>query len=287
MQLDKTRIAIRERDFPDIFDLSLQWVRAHFAAWLGWSLLGALPCGLINWWLLLPLQVPQSSSAPVTRWLYFYILPMAVLVAIETPLASAFLTRYIGHALFFDRPEPRMVLRDVAASLGQLLVEFILRGLFLVPALVVPPEYRLIPLVLLGWVPYIWFPFFNEIILLERNPLVGKKNRVSSWKRSGVFHQGARSDQFGRGILSLLVVFAMSAGFSISLWYMVQSFLLGATGLDTPFFTIYAPIGLWLAVSFFAVVRYLCYLDLRIRNEGWEVELLMRAEAARLTRQAT
>ena len=30
------------------------------------------------------------------------------------------------------------------------------------------------------------------------------------------------------------------------------------------------------------VVRYLEYLDLRIRYEGWEVELFMRAEAARL-----
>jgi hypothetical protein len=29
------------------------------------------------------------------------------------------------------------------------------------------------------------------------------------------------------------------------------------------------------------VVRFLSYLDTRIRNEGWEVELLLRAEASR------
>jgi hypothetical protein len=29
-------------------------------------------------------------------------------------------------------------------------------------------------------------------------------------------------------------------------------------------------------------VRFLSYLDLRIRHEGWEVELLMRAEGLRL-----
>jgi hypothetical protein len=34
--------------------------------------------------------------------------------------------------------------------------------------------------------------------------------------------------------------------------------------------------------AYFSVVRFLSYLDLRIRHEGWEVELLMRAEALRM-----
>jgi hypothetical protein len=34
-----------------------------------------------------------------------------------------------------------------------------------------------------------------------------------------------------------------------------------------------------------SVVRFLSYLDLRIRHEGWEVELRMRAEGAQLVRQ--
>ena len=47
------------------------------------------------------------------------------------------------------------------------------------------------------------------------------------------------------------------------------------------------PLAAWVVVGYFAVVRFLAYLDRRIRCEGWEVELLMRAEAARLTRQLT
>jgi hypothetical protein len=42
------------------------------------------------------------------------------------------------------------------------------------------------------------------------------------------------------------------------------------------------PAILWLLAAYFSVVRFLDYLDLRIRHEGWEVELLMRAEALRL-----
>ena len=50
-------------------------------------------------------------------------------------------------------------------------------------------------------------------------------------------------------------------------------------------YTLYYPLALWLVMGFFAVVRFLGYLDLRIRREGWEVELMMRAEGAQLERQ--
>ena len=44
------------------------------------------------------------------------------------------------------------------------------------------------------------------------------------------------------------------------------------------------PATLWMVAAYFTVVRFLGYLDLRIRREGWEVELLMRAELDRWTR---
>ena len=46
-----------------------------------------------------------------------------------------------------------------------------------------------------------------------------------------------------------------------------------------------ATLAIWIVVGYFSVVRFLSYLDLRIRREGWEVELRMRAEGARLTRR--
>jgi hypothetical protein len=42
------------------------------------------------------------------------------------------------------------------------------------------------------------------------------------------------------------------------------------------------PLALWVVVGWFSIMRFLSYLDLRIRHEGWEVELLMRAEALRM-----
>jgi hypothetical protein len=45
--------------------------------------------------------------------------------------------------------------------------------------------------------------------------------------------------------------------------------------------TYYWPISLWIVAGIMAVVRFLSYLDIRIRQEGWAVELRMRAEAIR------
>ena len=42
------------------------------------------------------------------------------------------------------------------------------------------------------------------------------------------------------------------------------------------------PLALWITAMYLTVVRFLSYLDLRIRYEGWEVELRMRAEANRM-----
>jgi hypothetical protein len=42
------------------------------------------------------------------------------------------------------------------------------------------------------------------------------------------------------------------------------------------------PAILWLVGLFLTVYRFLCYLDTRIRLEGWEIELRLKAEASRL-----
>ena len=47
------------------------------------------------------------------------------------------------------------------------------------------------------------------------------------------------------------------------------------------------PVSVWLTAGFFSIVRFLTYIDLRIRQEGWEVELRIRAEALKLEQGAS
>jgi len=77
--------------------------------------------------------------------------------------------------------------------------------------------------------------------------------------------------------LQLTVIAAMSTWF---LWGWLQ----GELNVDNWLYVVFLPVGFWFATIYLTVVRFLCYLDLRIRREGWEVDLVLRAEADHLLR---
>jgi hypothetical protein len=71
-----------------------------------------------------------------------------------------------------------------------------------------------------------------------------------------------------------------------SIWWL-RGWLTFRFDITEAMYSVYLQVAVWTVIGYFTVVRYLSYLDLRIRSEGWEIELAMRAEAARLTRQFT
>jgi hypothetical protein len=283
VQLDNTRIVIRERDFLDILDLSLRVLRHYAFPWAMLSFCGALPFALFNAWLLSLVwptyiftgtHLIQHSFDPPT-----YIYRLIILTVLEMPLVAAPLTRYFGHALFLDRPNASRIFRELRGSLPQLFVYQVLaRGLFILPAIV---DWRAFPLMLLWLIPFVRSPYLNEIILLERNPLFSKPGQITTNRRSQSLHAGSRSTLFSRFLMSMLFGAAMTCGLALSLWYIRGLFThhWETTGVVFP---IGMPAALWTVAAYFTVVRYLSYLDLRIRREGWEVQLQVRAEAERL-----
>ena len=100
-------------------------------------------------------------------------------------------------------------------------------------------------------------------------------------------HGGSVGDLFARWLAA--VAFGVAAvrvpvGLACRSW---PALLLSEWEWEGLTYTLYYPLALWIVVGYFTVVRFLGYLDLRIRREGWEVELMMRAEGARLSRQLT
>lgn len=272
MQLDKTRIAIRERSFIDLLDLALAVLREHAGPLTLALLVGAVPVGLFNHWLLSGLLLEDAFDP---RDLVGYFSLLALLVCWELPLATAPITLYLGQALFVERPNASKLMKDFVTSLPQMILfQVFLRGVMVWPVI-------LIPVLFLGW------PYLSEIILLERNPwrkrsLAG----TSTFSRSSGMHGRNRAELFNRWFCSLLLGALLVVVFWRSIWYFVRV-LSGHLETSAPQFTLWFQVALWLVVGYFAVVRFLSYLDLRIRTEGWEVELLLRAEAARLTRPIT
>jgi hypothetical protein len=267
MLFDHTRITVRERNFPEILDLALQMVREH---WRGLSLalvVGATPWALANYFLLRGLIDPNEIwNEPATYGVW-----MTILMALEAPLATAPLTLYLGQATFSESVSARKVVSDFFASLPQLLW---LQGVL-----------RALTGILLGiglLIPYLSWPYLSEVILLERNPLFYRSGGpITTWRRNRNLHRHSGGDLFSRWLAAVAAGVVLGGSVVWGL-HTTASHLAGAWPDELTILRWYVPLAGWLVLGFFAVVRFLSYLDLRIRREGWEVELTMRAEAIRL-----
>lgn len=295
MQLDKTRIVVRERGVLDTFDLALHVFRIHIGPLLLAMLIGLLPWAAANY-LLVGWMLEGERDAPWDPeqiWQYVrYAWTMGMLVTLEAPLASAIATVYLGQALFLERPGIRQATREVVQRLPLLLWHHgCLRGVLFACLLAFTIDrdspysgseallFLLFGAVLLRRATA---PFLNEIILLEKNPVRSADPRVVTISRRSVMLHGPAT---GRLTVLALVVgcygAALAAGLAV-VFYVLQALLLDDYELHRSMQLVGWPAAMWLTASFMTVVRFLSYLDTRIRQEGWEVELRMRAEASRL-----
>jgi hypothetical protein len=271
MQLDQHRIVIRERGYLDLLDLALRVMRAYAAPLMGLFLLGVVPAMAFNYYLLYGQELQLYQDFLPRE----YIFNLVMLMLIEAPLATAPITLFLGHALFMKKPRAERIAKEFFRSLPQML--------FFQVLLRIPLLYMFITWILLfGATPYM-----SEVILLERNPLFRRRQgQMTTFRRIAALHNGVMGDLFPRWLASLVFGGTLFA----SLWLCgltLCGMLFNEWEWEGPTFTFFLPLSLWMTFGFFAVVRYLGYLDLRIRREGWEVELMMRAEGARLTRRPT
>lgn len=294
MQLDKTRIAIRERNFLDLFDLALLVVRSHAGPLAGLLLLGAAPLTALNYWLLrgmaedyLTGRVSRISGEDI---LLEFLAVFVSLILVQAPLVTAPLTLYLGQALFVPQVSYRRLFLDLWEGLPQVLIaQTLYRALLLAPlAMLAVPALRmvalLLPLTLLLLVRHLAVrPYLAEIILLEKTRFVGQGRRLTTRQRGKRLHAAPGSDLFGRWLVSLLAGGALVASVYLSIHF-VRGILTGYWEYDLWMMTVFSQLAVWLVMGYFSVVRFLSYLDVRIRNEGWAVELRLRAEAARLAR---
>jgi hypothetical protein len=172
-----------------------------------------------------------------------------------------------------DRPQPRWIVRDWLKSLPQLILfQLIVRGVMLVMCVTMV-------------FPFAVWPYLSEIILLERNPLVrSKRNKITTIRRSSALHGSSFGDLFGRW-LALATLAAVLAGLLFAGLWAAKFWMTGSAEISRLTNLLFFEFSLWTTACYLTVVRFLGYLDQRIRREGWEVELKMRAEAARMAGQ--
>jgi hypothetical protein len=295
VRMDNTRIAVRERGILEILDLSLHLLR-HYAKPLAITLaMGIVPCMLLNHLLIGSMTdvAWEGEGFP-----FRYIWNMLVLVFLEAPLASVFATTYLGMSVFYDKPSIWRVAQDVLRYSPRLaFTQLLIRGIG--PAwllyLAVPRDSDYSPLAdtfvsLLA--VYAWFlraarPFINEVVLLEKNPLRAQSHSTMTiGRRSALLHGPSSAELFGRSLLSTLMAVLMFGAFYAT-FHLLSSAFLGDPTQGPLMVELVMPLTMWLIAGYFTVVRFLGYLDLRIRQEGWEVELRLRSEAAILQSKMT
>lgn len=296
MQLDRTHVAIRRRSLSEIGDLALMLIRQYPQSLCVGFALGALPWILCNWALLG--WIPWSETAETVydeetvQQRYRYMWLMASLVFLQTPLAGVLTTYYIGQAVFEQRPTWRSVFRETCRVYPRLLWSLgVVRGA--IPAMLlvlsnwgepmaVGREVLWI-LLLLVWAMGLrgFRSFLPEILLLERCPIRAKKeDGLSAHRRSQLLHNPLSGELLGRFMLTGTLIGLLAVGLFYSFVWCYEM-LFAAREWSLIGSLVLLPLALWTAAGVSVLVRFLSYLDSRIRLEGWEVELGLRAEAIR------
>jgi len=288
MQLDSTRIAIRERGFAEILDLSLRIVIAYFRPLVWRMSLTVVPLMILNDWLVGWAAGDSQSGGESMR----YLGTMALLVFFEAPLMSVPMTVFLGKALFLDEAGWRDTWRIVSKTWFSLVwCQLAMRGLVLVWWIIfqtgevgmgVTATTLVVLLSLYAFTLRAARPFINEIILLELNPLRSRgPGTLTVGKRSSSMHGPVTGKLMAEWSWTVILAVLLVLSLSGSVWF-VRSTLLFNWNLDWTMVRLVIPLAMWIVASYMAVVRFMSYLDLRIRREGWEVELLVRAAATQL-----
>ena len=297
MQLDRTEIVIRQRSTLELLDLSLQVLKRHWWAVAVTSALLGIPLlildNLATAWMLSQNSVELAEQADVpASWRPAW--HLVTLYVLQFQLISLPTTIYLGNRIFYQAMPIGQLLRRLWPIAGRcLLVLGILRLGLVALALELFVDRQ----VNFDFAIEFWFftfavgvamfhratsPFAAEILGLELCPLLSKSPATISYRvRSRSLHRFTSSQNlprfFGAVFFGGLLFFMLDGA---------QTFILGViTGYwswNDAFDLLRMQLSLWCVGLFMAVFRFLSYLDNRIRIEGWEVELRLKAEAARL-----
>lgn len=258
MRLEETQLEIRPRSILECLDLAFLFCSRH---WLGLLIAGSagmIPLGVFARWF-----DPMDEMDFYTSWLF---------EALMAPWSTMFVTLYLGQVIFSPTLSLRRMLSDVWRALPAYVVfQLVLKGICLASLI-------LSPIVIVAMY------YLDEIILLEKPRL----SRI--WKR-----QTAMNSRIWGRIIALCfvdsviatcgtMILAISFRTVTALWddRLDAAWLMSDEEFTLSWFLLddwegFAATNL--VMLFLTVFRFMTYLDNRIRREGWDVELKLRAQA--------
>lgn len=302
MQLDKTEIIIRQRSAIELFDLSMLVLQRHWWRIMLTSAVFGLPLlvlnGWLTWWMLTEdayMQMEYMDSPEVAmHWRHLF--HNCLLFIMQFPLISLPTTIFLGNQIFFEPADWRSVMKKLKPVLWRCILVL---GVFRLGLLCIAAECFVDRYLIWDWLVEFWilivpcgvalfiraaWPFAPEILGLELCKLRSKKKgQVSYPQRSRGLHRLVISDNIARHIgVSFFGTLLWTMIVLSILWVLGTAFGIWSWSWMSVHNRFTVPLALWLVGILVTVFRFLGYLDTRIRLEGWEVELRVKAEAARL-----
>jgi hypothetical protein len=253
MNVLEARVVLRDRSLLDVVDLALRFLAKH-----------ALPYAKLSAALLPVAFLVTYAAARTLGWGWGWTLTLAA-----GPFVAAPYTALASRLLFERGVRVRDALR---ASLSAL------------PALLVVRSLELVAVGFGGlfvFIPAVWFLslflFTNEVLVLERTSIRASLSRLSR----------LLSGQSGDAILAVLFLTALHAVavfLGDAVGHSILEDLLEITPPPSLLEAKGSAMGLasfWLFIPFLATARFLAYVNVRTRIEGWDVQTRFAALIAR------
>lgn len=255
MNIIRARVALRHRPFSDVLDLALRFIVVHWKLYLKISLVTLVP-GVVGTWLV---AGPLEGG-----WVWGWIVGITWTLFAQVPF-----TILASRLVFEDHVRARDV---VSAALRESIRIFFLRLLTLT-AMALAFTMLFVPA---AWVAII-FCFSPEVLLLERATVggtLGRSQRV------------AQSD-FGESLLMVVFGVVATAGAvllgDVAGRAVIEELLQfrGPASMFVAGGSVLGLVGLFGVVPYLATARFLTYLNIRTRAEGWDIQTRFAALAAR------
>lgn len=271
MKLDAATLALEPRSVGECIDLAVLFYRRHATKLLTLSLLFGV----------VPVAAGVIASSSGTGWLW-----SGLLFVFVSPFLGAAVVAGAGHHVFGEEFTVKSALQNVGARLGTLAL--------LLPAARI--AYGAVSVMCWGLltVPVATrYGFLSEVVILEQL----RGYRIPT--RCAEILRDMYADACGRyvaiagfafGVSSILfilldlgsqVLFGIPVFAAKVSWAVAADDILNLLAYD-PLLVGVLSATWWLVYPLARLAWFFCYLDARVRKEGWDVEIALRVEARRL-----
>ena len=273
MKVEDCIVTVERRSVGGCIDLAFVFARQFAGPLLGLTACFAVPSTLLVW------MVGDTMGRNV-------LVPGILVFAFFNMLMSGALVATVGPQVFGVPISVRLALK---ALLGRLFSYGILAMLFRCTGccLVVPVFFVMS-----------WCGHLPEVMFLERTPLNQVPQRLSWLSRGGGY-----SRNLGR-LIAITCFWAISAFGLFMLMDILSGWIFNAPIffgtiapgpdqrqafvskiVDDPWLITMVQVAFWICYPVMRLAWFFCYLDQRIRNECWDLELQFRIEAGRIEEQ--